>query len=97
MEPCPKAGIELTAGEVMFNRDMFYTATLGEILYNEWMGSFVAASSGEIFFNEWVQSFVATKSDMATKLVDFNWFNHLSIGISCNQMFCLTPLVSASS
>jgi hypothetical protein len=36
------AGVELSKGEIYFNRDMFYTPTSGEILYNKWLKSFVA-------------------------------------------------------
>ena len=36
------AGVELSAGEIIFNQRMFYTATFGKTLYNAWMESFVA-------------------------------------------------------
>jgi hypothetical protein len=36
------AGVELSKGEIYFNRDMLYTPTLGETLYNEWLKSFKA-------------------------------------------------------
>ena len=31
------AGVELSRGEMDFNRDMFYRATVGEVLYNKWL------------------------------------------------------------
>jgi hypothetical protein len=33
------AGVELSRGEMDFNRDMFYSATLGEVAYNKWLES----------------------------------------------------------
>ena len=33
------AGVELSRGEMEFNRDMFYSATSGEVAYNKWLES----------------------------------------------------------
>jgi hypothetical protein len=46
LQPWPEwAGVELSAGEIMFNRNMYYTATLGETLYLEWLNSLVASDT----------------------------------------------------
>ena len=41
----------LTAGKIMFNRDMFYSATDGKIAYNEWMKSVKQSMNKQIVLN----------------------------------------------